>query len=296
MRSGDAYGCCVPEERMKEAFAAMLERQVGKGVYVWGGNGELLPAMADPKDWIARRETSEKNAARAVALYQKRVQSGVAEIRAFDCSGLIYWAMKQAGARKGDLSAAGFFKACRAIRKDELVRGDLMFRRSAAGNVCHVGAYVGGGETVECYGRDVGVVKRKLADKWSDYGRYPAFDGEGEGALAAMAGSAGTESVAGGPSGGGIGAAASGSSGGSDGEAAAYAAGDLYLTSPPLRGEGVRELQRRLMLLGYDIGVSGADGVYGPRTAAAIELFKRRAALVGGGAVADLPLRALLGL
>ncbi len=282
---------------MRETFSALLERQVGKGVYVWGGNGELLPAMADPKGWIARRETSEKNAARAVALYEKRVQSGVTEIRAFDCSGLIYWAMKQTGAHKGDLSAAGFHKVCRAIRKDELVCGDLVFRRNAAGSVCHVGAYVGGGETVECYGRDVGVVKRKLADKWSDCGRCPAFDGEAADALPAAAGSAGTNGAANGPSGGGTGTAAEdGGGGGNAGEVAAYAPGDLYLTSPPLRGEGVRELQRRLMLLGYDVGASGADGVYGPRTAAAVALLKQRAALVGGGAVADLPLRALLGL
>ncbi len=280
---------------MREAFVAALEGQVGKGVYVWGGNGELLSAMADPKDWITRRETSEKNAARAAALYERRVKSGVAEIRAFDCSGLIYWAMMQVGARKGDLSAAGFCKACRAIRKDELLRGDLVFRRNAAGNVCHVGAYVGGGETVECYGRDVGVARRKLADKWSDCGRCPAFADKAANATQDAAQSAGTEKAVNEPSGIETGAAAAGGEE-SAGTAAGRAPGDLYLTSPPMRGEDVRKLQRRLLALGYDIGASGADGVYGERTAAAVALLKKRAALVGGGPVADLPLRALLGL
>lgn len=277
---------------MREAFVALLERQAGRGVYVWGGNGELLSAMADPKGWIARRETSGQNAARAAALYEKRLAGGAKEIRAFDCSGLIYWAMKQVGARKGDLSAAGFCKACRAIRKDELVRGDLVFRRGAAGSVCHVGAYIGGGETVECYGRDVGVVKRKLADKWSDYGRYPAFAGEAADVSQDTAQSAGAEKDENAPSG----AGTTQGEGTSAETAAACAPENLYLASPPLRGERVQKLQRRLLALGYDIGASGADGIYGPRTADAVALLKRRAALVGGGPVADLPLRALLGL
>jgi hypothetical protein len=41
------------------------------------------------------------------------------------------------------------------------------------------------------------------------------------------------------------------------------------------RGTPVREMQRLLRQAGYDVGPKGADGFYGPRTAAAIDKFLR---------------------
>jgi N-acetylmuramoyl-L-alanine amidase len=46
----------------------------------------------------------------------------------------------------------------------------------------------------------------------------------------------------------------------------------LYLTDPMLRGDDVRELQRRLNRLGFDAG--GVDGVFGPDTAEAVRDFQ----------------------
>lgn len=39
-------------------------------------------------------------------------------------------------------------------------------------------------------------------------------------------------------------------------------------------GEGVKKLQERLMKLGYDVGASGADGIWGPKTEAAFRRFQ----------------------
>jgi N-acetylmuramoyl-L-alanine amidase len=47
----------------------------------------------------------------------------------------------------------------------------------------------------------------------------------------------------------------------------------LYYRAPMFRGDDVRELQRKLNALGFDSGKE--DGLYGPRTDAALRLFQR---------------------
>ena len=54
-------------------FLNLLYDQVGRGIYVWGGDGELLDTMSNPVAWIERHEQSASDAKRAIALYNKRV-------------------------------------------------------------------------------------------------------------------------------------------------------------------------------------------------------------------------------
>lgn len=255
---------------MLEEFLRLLQEQVDSGIYVWGGNGERLNGMAEPEKWIRKHETSAENGKRAVALYQKRLAAGKTDIRAFDCSGLVHYAMKKCGARRGDLSSRGFHAACKKIAAAAVLPGDLLFRRNGKGVVCHVGVYVGGGYTVECYGRDVGVITRKLADRWSDFGRYGALAAEQE-ALAAEPGTA------------------------SAGQAAPGRR-TLCVSSPLLRGEDVKKLQSRLVDLGFGVGEAGIDGVYGTDSAAAVRRFKEQAAALTVDETADEALLRLLGL
>ena len=69
---------------MKELFIKYLKGHVGD-IYVWGAQGETNIT----EKWIRRRETGEKNAERAIALWEKRKAEGRSPIAAFDCSGLI---------------------------------------------------------------------------------------------------------------------------------------------------------------------------------------------------------------
>jgi N-acetylmuramoyl-L-alanine amidase len=64
---------------------------------------------------------------------------------------------------------------------------------------------------------------------------------------------------------------------------AGWALGDrlLYLRTPPLRGDDVADLQRRLGALGFDAG--RVDGILGPTTAAAIVDFQRNAGITVDG-------------
>jgi N-acetylmuramoyl-L-alanine amidase len=55
----------------------------------------------------------------------------------------------------------------------------------------------------------------------------------------------------------------------------------LYLRAPMLRGDDVSELQEDLGALGFDAG--RVDGIFGPRTVAALEEFQRNAGLTVDG-------------
>jgi N-acetylmuramoyl-L-alanine amidase len=60
------------------------------------------------------------------------------------------------------------------------------------------------------------------------------------------------------------------------------------------RGEQVSDIQRRLMKLGYDLGITGPDGVFGPKTEEAIRDFQRKHTLPENGCVDDLTWKKLV--
>ena len=62
----------------------------------------------------------------------------------------------------------------------------------------------------------------------------------------------------------------------------------LRLTEPRMRGPEVTRLQEILMALGYDIGSTGCDGIFGPDTSNAVKMLQRRHGLISDGAVGNL--------
>lgn len=154
----------------REAFLAAARSQVNKSIYVWGGNGENLLTMSDPEAWIRKKETTKENANRAINLFHEREEQGVAPIQAFDCSGLIYWAQKEAGVGYGDKTANGYWKECEPV--ENLQAGDLVFHHNGV-KCTHVGIYNGDGYVIESYGRDKGVILNKRVDNtyWNRQGR-----------------------------------------------------------------------------------------------------------------------------
>lgn len=173
-------------------YIDLLWSQVGKGIYVYGGNGEDLSAMTEAQrdTYIRKRETETKNSTtgkvnytkeqnveRCKKLYEKRVKAGVNPILAFDCSGLQYWAGKKTGVIKSDLSANTLYGKCTPVEKKDVKRGDYCFMHNGK-KATHVGMYVGDDIIIECQGRDVGVVTNKLSKTtvFNRFGRYPAFE------------------------------------------------------------------------------------------------------------------------
>ena len=59
----------------------------------------------------------------------------------------------------------------------------------------------------------------------------------------------------------------------------------------PLFGDDVRELQERMLELGYDLG--RADGIFGPRTVQALSRFQREVGLIPDGACGPATMHAL---
>ena len=158
-----------------QAWIAKLTGEVGRGIYVWGGNGQLLDTMTDPEAWITKHETSAENAARAKRLYRLRTGAGIRSIRAFDCSGLMHWALKGMHIVEKDLSAKGLYDRCKPLSgAEELQAGDFVFRHDGT-KIVHVGAYIGNGKVIECLGRDDGVTETVLAKR--NFNRFGRLEG-----------------------------------------------------------------------------------------------------------------------
>ncbi len=161
---------------MLQLFLDYLEEQVqNHSIYVWGAQGQQGEAVT--ARWIRQRETSTKNANRAIAYWQKQVAAGYGDVlRAFDCSGLGTYFFVTNKLIPTDLSANGLMGKCTRIKQEDLRAGDMVFRVNDAGRAYHVGYVIDDGKTViEAQGRDAGVVKGALKG-WHRYGRPPFFE------------------------------------------------------------------------------------------------------------------------
>lgn len=172
-----------PVKTVIDPFLALLNSEVERGIYVWGGDGEAIDGKNDPEAWIERHETSKANADRAVSLYRKRREKGISPIRAFDCSGYVYWALNELGLQKTDVSSRGLYALCSyrseadhgGMTRADLLPGDLVFRHNGT-RIVHVGVFAGDGQVLEARGRDAGVVKDQIgAQRWNRYGRLDAL-------------------------------------------------------------------------------------------------------------------------
>ena len=149
-------------------FTKPIQAQVNIGIYVLGGQGELLTSIN--AEWIKRKEDSESNYKKAYEMYLKR--KDIKGARAFDCSGLVCWTLVECGAKpKGfDTTANGLYKSyTTAISKHDLRDGDLCFKVKD-GKAHHVGIYVNG-KIIEAKGRAYGVVSSSVSSSWNAFGR-----------------------------------------------------------------------------------------------------------------------------
>lgn len=156
-------------------FIEYLESHIGDA-YVWGAQGQCISDMADPEEWIRRKETSATNANRAIAFVDKATKR---PLYAFDCSGLGMYYIQNLNKITGDMSSNTMYGKCDKLSKSELRKGDWVFRKNTGGKVYHVGYVVNDAlDVIESMGRDVGVVKRSLnasgSSYWNAFGR-PSF-------------------------------------------------------------------------------------------------------------------------
>ena len=153
---------------MPDAFINYLLSRVGNSLYVWGAQGESIKSIV--REWAEKRETSDKNVERVMALLDKFLEE---DLYFYDCSGLgVSWLLEH-GLIKSDMTAQGMYNLCTTITRDQLQKGDWVFIKSSSGKITHIGYMVSNDlDVVESKGRDNGVVKRKLSQgAWNAYGR-----------------------------------------------------------------------------------------------------------------------------
>ena len=103
--------------------------------------------------------TTESNAALgvkianyALAKQGSRYYWGASGPTYFDCSGLVYWAHKQAGVRIGRTTAAGYAGSGKSVSYNNLQIGDVITFNYGRG-VAHIGIYIGNGRMVHASGK-----------------------------------------------------------------------------------------------------------------------------------------------
>ncbi len=106
----------------------------------------------------------------AVAKIGKPYVSGAEGPNSFDCSGFVYWCLKQAGSVRGRFNAAGYAKVDDWEKIDsisKLKKGDLMFFwDESKGKIGHVSIYIGGGMMIDASFSNGKVVKRPATSSW----------------------------------------------------------------------------------------------------------------------------------
>lgn len=129
-------------------------------------------AIATPerRNAVRSRASVEEMIAAAQAKLGKPYVSGAEGPNSFDCSGLVYWCLRQAGSNRGRYSAAGYAQVSdwtKITSMSSLKRGDLIFFwNSDRSKIGHVAIYIGGGMMIDASSANGKVVKRSSTSSW----------------------------------------------------------------------------------------------------------------------------------
>lgn len=240
---------------MLNEFLSYLEAEVqNHSIYVIGAQGQRGAEVTEA--WIRKRESVAKNAERAVAYWKKQCAQGYEGVLgAFDCSGLgMYWLQNQKQLYKSDMTANGMKHKCTQMDKAQLRKGDWVFILDDTGKATHIGYIVDADlNVIEARGRDYGVCKAPISNRWNWYGRPGIFKSEIEGNSMNIT--------------------------------RILRIGDT--------GEDVRAVQQALISKGYSLPKHGADGSYGGETQDSVQALQKATKLIVDGIVGQNTVEAL---
>ncbi|MBR3178025.1 MAG: peptidoglycan-binding protein [Clostridia bacterium] len=133
-------------------------------------------AKATPKP-TPKQSSKEKRISRFIEAAKSKIGCeyvlGGRGPKTFDCSGLVYWCLKQAGVSTTRLSASGYSK-----KKDwkeitsysNVEKGDILFfRDDDSSSVSHAGIYIGSGMMIDASSSNGKVVKRAVSSYWKSH-------------------------------------------------------------------------------------------------------------------------------
>ena len=239
-------------------------------LYVYGSFGWLMDAGGKQRAYD--RQAFNRREDRL-----EKIKKADGRTFGFDCSGLIkgllwgwegqmdhvYGGAKYASNEVNDLSADALFGVCRAQSADfgDIEPGEVLWREG------HIGVYIGDGLAVECTYRwndgvqitavhNMGKRAGYQGREWSKHAKLPYLDYEGEGDY------------------------------------------DLKLRNlrRGCKGEDVRAMQILLSGRGYNDTMLTPDGIFGPRTQAAVCIYQRAAGLTVDGIAGRMTMASLMGV
>jgi hypothetical protein len=155
----------------------LKERVAAGDIYVWGGSGKLAAAITEA--WIRAKEADCQGgsyADRAVRAWKAKVSAGLTAFRAYDCSGLVSYALMLVGIIAERLNCDGLWALCDRIATP--INGALLFRVNDKDpeDETHVGFYFDGCQ-YHAKGRDDGVVCEPYdASYWDKIGWCRALE------------------------------------------------------------------------------------------------------------------------
>ena len=196
--------------------------------------------------------------------------------RVADCSGLFVAAFSKYGIRISHSSHYQYTDYCKEkgtlsggkkLNGEELVPGDAVFvYKDERKRYTHVGLYVGSGNVIEASGTKVGVITSLVTDKkWNRWGKLKDVDYSGE-----IIKPEDPEHK----------------------EPEKPDTGQKTLRKGD-KGAEVKDLQKKLLALGYTLPKYGADGDFGKETEAAVKAFQQDNGLTADGVVGKKTMEAL---
>jgi len=228
--------------------------------YVYSGQGELY-TLALAQEW-----GRQNRAGKSYDYYVNQCARWFGRVVA-DCSGLIIQALRSRAPNYEDQTANTLME--RSTNKGAISSipenpGVCVWRKG------HIGIYIGNGKVIEAGGTNIGVVTSNLATPatnkaWTDWGMLAGVD---------YSAVPQAPEVPVPPT--------------------CWLGRFFKLTDPYMNGDDVAQLQRALQDAGFPPGP--IDGVFGPRTQAAVMGFQKQAGITADGIVGSQTTQALLGV
>ena len=250
-----------------EKFRYALDNGWG---YIWGTAGILWTQARQKQkvDYMVNKYGTswQKNSEAKNDTYYRSALDGGKWIGHYvaDCSGLFSWAFNKLGGYIAHGSNSIWKSYC--VDRGNLVNGKRSDGKALQpgtavftdknGDKTHIGLFIGNGKVIEAAGVDAGVcVSNVTAGKWKCWGELKKVEYESSG-------------------------------GGDEPE-------DLTIRRGS-KGDSVKECQRLLQKLGYDLGSYGVDGDFGRATEAAVKKFQQEHGLTADGVCGPKTWEALL--
>ncbi len=162
-----------------ETVAAVKAFQKNNGLSADGKAGEHTierinsdDAKPDPKKAKEKRRSANVNEMIAIAKSKlgSRYRLGKTGPDTFDCSGFVYYCLKQAGSNRRRLTSKGYANVSdweKITSTSKLQKGDLLFfLNNGRTEIGHVGIYIGGGQMIDASSGNGKVVRRSISSNY----------------------------------------------------------------------------------------------------------------------------------